>query len=135
MNFRGTIIEESLEDRKALQIVDVQSTKVKPVTANHQTPWLKQWTIHTILVPEAKAAEVAEMVSRAIDPHRSGSWYVEFNNDKKHYIIFRNKVFVIDAGNNAQYDEAVDYGLAIGIPRDQLDFKRVPAPFSKHWTS
>ena len=92
MNYFGTIIEESLSDASILEGVKVLSTKVEPVTANHQTPWLKQWTLHKVEVDEAKAREFAQKVSLYLDYSHKSSWYADFRNDKSHYIIFKDKI-------------------------------------------
>lgn len=48
MDYKGVIIEESLENKDVLDHVTIVSTKVEPVTTGHQTPWVKQWTLHTV---------------------------------------------------------------------------------------
>ena len=52
MPYRGVIIEESLEDKDVLKEVRILSTKVEPVTEKHKTPRIKQWTLHTVEIPE-----------------------------------------------------------------------------------
>ncbi len=47
-NFTGVIIEESLTDKSVLDEVKIIKTKVEPVTEKHQTPQVKQWTLHTV---------------------------------------------------------------------------------------
>lgn len=122
MNYRGVVIEESLEDRAVLAQVKVLESKVAQVTPKHKTPWLKQWTLDTVEVEEGDAGRVAEAISASLDRSHGGSWYADFLNEWSHYIIFRGKVFLIDRRNKTEYDEAVRYGLALGIPPHQLDF-------------
>ncbi|MBI2665806.1 hypothetical protein HYX12_04250 [Candidatus Woesearchaeota archaeon] len=55
MVFKGVIIEESLARKEILQKIKILSTKIEPVTEKHKTPWLKQWTLHTVEVPESQA--------------------------------------------------------------------------------
>lgn len=120
MNYKGTIIEESLDNADVLKGLKILKTDVEPITEEHQTPWLKQWTLHRFEVPEAEAGDLAQKLSRVIDISHISSWYADFRNDKKHYIIFRDKVFFVDRGNKAQYDEVRKYGLTLGIPEYQL---------------
>lgn len=89
MAYRGVIIEESLEDPSVSKMVKIVDTNVEPVTEKHHTPWLKQWTLHTIEVPEDRAEEVAERVSHALDSKHGGNWYADFKNANTHFIIFR----------------------------------------------
>lgn len=121
-NYIGVIIEESLESNDVLKKVKIISTKVEKVTNEHQTPWLKQWTLHTVEVEEDKAKEIAEEISRSIDTKHKGSWYADYLNDKYHYIIFPNKIFFVNRSSQKEYDKAKDYGISLGIPEYQVDF-------------
>jgi len=121
MNYKGVIIEESLENKDILREVVVLATKVEPVIEKHKTPWLKQWTLHTVEIAEDRADEIAEKISKSLDSKHGGSWYADFKNDKFHFIIFRNKVFKVDLGN-PKYRDAMEYGVKLGIPWYQLDF-------------
>ena len=126
-NFNGVIIEESLENKDVLQKVKIIETKVEKVTEEHKTPWIKQWTLHTVEILENQANEIAEDLSKSLDSEHS--WYADFKNDKFHYIIFRNKIFFIDRSSKEQYDEAKKYGISLGIPEYQVDFH----PDIKEW--
>ncbi len=119
-NYHGIIIEESLVSKDVLQKVKILSTNVEQVTEKHKTPWISQWTLHTIELPEMKAAMISEEISRSLD--REHSWYADFKNNTHHYIVFRNKVFFIDCKSKEQYDEAKHYGTSLGIPAYQVDF-------------
>lgn len=121
MSYKGVIIEESLTDKSVLDDVKIVSTKVEPVTEEHKTPWVKQWTLHDVEVPAEKAAEVAEKISKALD--REHNWYADYKTDTEHYVIYRDKVFhITDRADKKQYDEATKYGISIGIPYYQVDF-------------
>ncbi len=126
MNYEGVIIEESLKDKDVLKLVKIVSTKVEPVTKEHKTPWLKQWTLHTIAIPESKVDEVSEALSKALE---SNYWYADFKNKDHHYIIFPNKVFKVERRMPEQYKQVTKYGLGLGIPDYQLDF----SPAIKQW--
>ncbi|MFY9462477.1 MAG: hypothetical protein WAP51_04730 [Candidatus Sungiibacteriota bacterium] len=122
MNYKGVIIEESLEEKNVLRDVKIVATEVEPATAEHKTPWLKQWTLHTVEIPEEKADEIAEKISSSLDSKHGGSWYADFKNDTTHYIIFRGKVFKVNRANKAEYDAVNQYGASLGIPDYQLGF-------------
>ncbi len=124
MAYLGTIIEESLSDKSVLADMKITSTKVEPVTEEdkHQTPWIKQWTLHKVEISDEKAQAIAGKLSRLIDKEHAQAWYVDFKTDTEHYIIFLDKVFhITDRTDKAQYDEAINYGIAFGIPRHQMD--------------
>jgi len=121
-NYQGVIIEESLENKEVLKKIKIISTKVEPITDEHKTPWLSQWTLHTVEIPDNEAKEIAEGISKSLDRNHGGSWYADFKNDTYHYIIFRDKIFYIDRKRKEQYDEAKSYGISLGIPEYQVDF-------------
>src|SRR3989338_2439900 len=111
MNYQGVIIEESLENKDILKDVKISDTKVEEVVEEHKTPWIKQWTLHTVEIPENEAGNVAKKISKALDSEHN--WYADFKNDSHHYIIFRDKVFYIDRKSKEQYDEAKRYGISL----------------------
>lgn len=128
MNYKGVIIEESLADKSVLNDIKILSTKVEPVTEEHKTPWVKQWTLHDVEIPAEKATEIAEKISKALD--REHNWYADYKTDTEHYVIYRDKVFhITDRSDKKQYDEATKYGISIGIPDYQVDF----SPHIQQW--
>lgn len=118
--FKGVIIEESLEDTSVLKKVSILSTKVEKVTKEHQSPWLKQWTLHTVEISEDKAEEIASELSQSLESEHE--WYADFKNPEYHYIIFRGKVFKVNRSKAEEYEEVRKYGINLGIPDYQLDF-------------
>lgn len=120
--FSGVIIEESLEDKSILSQCRILRTEVVPVSETSKTPWIAQWTMHTVEIEEEMAGAFAEAVSRALDSEHAHAWYGDFRNDIRHYIIFRNKVFLVDRAQRSQYEPVKEHGMSLGIPDYQLDF-------------
>lgn len=120
MNYKGVIIEESLDKKDVLKDVVILDTKVEKVTEEHKTPWIKQWTLHTVEIPEIKADGIVEKLSA--DLEKEHNWYADFKNDEYHYIIYRDKVFKVDLNNPVLYKDAKKYGISVGIPEYQVDF-------------
>ncbi len=46
-NYKGVIIEESLEDNSIIKRLKVLKTRVENVIDKHKTPWIKQWTLYS----------------------------------------------------------------------------------------
>lgn len=120
MNYQGVIIEESLENKSVLNDVKILKTKISPATEKHKTPWVKQWTMHTIEIKEENVDKIAEQISRDLDHERS--WYADFKNKNYHFIIYRGKIFKVDLKNPILYKDAKQYGISLGIPEYQVDF-------------
>ena len=126
-NFSGVIIEESLEDKNILHKVNITKTEVEKVTKEHKTPWINQWTLHSVEILESQADEIAVDLSKSLDSKHS--WYADFKNDVFHYMLFHNKVFKVERSKQEQYKDVTEYGLTLGIPDYQLDF----SPHIKEW--
>ena len=114
--------EAAVRDRRVLQSLRVLDTRIEAVTEQHKTPWVSQWTLHTVEIPDEAAAVLAEQLSQALEATQAGSWYADFKNQTTHYIIFRNRVFRIDRHSPQAYEVPRQYGMALGIPEYQLDF-------------
>ncbi|MBS3079477.1 hypothetical protein J4218_05105 [Candidatus Pacearchaeota archaeon] len=123
MDFRGIIIEESLEDKRILKNLNIFRTQVEKVTSEHNTPWLKKWTLHSIDVKEDRAMETAERIAMAIDSKHQNSWYVDYRNSEYHFIIFKKKIFVVDLSKKEEYNDVKKYAFKLGILEEQLDFE------------
>ncbi len=121
MNYRGVIIEESLENPFVLNEVKVLHLEVEKVTEKHKTPWVNYWYKLTVEIPEDKIEEIAGKIRDSLDSKHCSSWYADFKNEKFHYIIFWDKFFKVDL-NNPKYREAMGHGIELGLPWYQLDF-------------
>ena len=120
MNYKGVIIEESLDNKKVLNSVKIIKTKISPVVEKHKTPWVKQWIMHTVEISEQDAEKVAEQLSKDLD--KEHAWYADFKNENYHFIIYREKVFKVDLKNPIIYKDAKKFGISLGIPEYQVDF-------------
>lgn len=128
MNYKGVIIEESLENTNVLKSIKILSTKIDPITEKHKTPRLKQWTLHTVEILEKDVDKVAQQLSQDLENNHT-SWYADFKNKNYHFVIYRGKIFKVDLKNPILYKEAKQYGISLGIPEYQVDF----APEDEVW--
>lgn len=125
--YQGVIIEENLEDNSILKSIKILQTKTESVTPEHQTPWVKKWTLRTVEIPDDAADTIANKLAEKLDPKHA--WYADFKNDKYHYIIFFRKIFRVDRSRPQEYEAVTNYGLILHIPAYQLDF----SPAIKQW--
>jgi hypothetical protein len=120
MDFRGVIIEESLDDKSVLKGLRIEKTEVEAVTESFKTPWLKRWTLHHVVVPEKDVDGVVKAVSGAISLEHKSAWFANLGNGETEYVIFRDKVFRMKAGDKKIRMDVFRYGTSIGIPAHQL---------------
>ena len=45
-----------------------------------------------------------------------------FWNDKNIIIVYKNKIFKIERDNKESIDEAINYGINLGIPKEKICF-------------
>ncbi len=123
-NFIGVIIQESILDKTVLQNIKILKTEISKVTPEHQTPHLKQWTLHTVEISPQQADKIAEKLSQTLEGNKqTGYWYADFKNDKLSYIIFPGKIFKINKSDIDGFKKAKDYGISLGIPEHQVNFE------------
>lgn len=125
MNYKGIIIEESLSDTAVLHKIKILRKRKEQVTKRHQTPWISQWTLDTVVVPEGEIETVTTLLSKSIDTHHPTSWYIDLKNDQYHYIVFPHKIFKVDLTNPILYQEAEYYGQHLSIPSYQMQFAKL----------
>jgi hypothetical protein len=117
MLYRGIIVEESLADKDVLSDVRILSVKV----FDEGTP--NEWHILKVQVDGREALErVADRLSRSFDLKQS--WYAHFysenSEDQTLVVVFPTRVVWTHKNNPV---EAVQYGLELKIPVEQLDFR------------
>ncbi len=116
MNYRGIIVEESLQDKNILDDCKILSTDVEEIDST------TTWHIHKVQIPEEQILKFIETVAEKTDSN--GTWYSHFYhedpNKKQMIVTFYKKILLVSKDNCI---EAVDYGLKQGIPAEQLDFQ------------
>jgi hypothetical protein len=104
--YKGTVIENSLSNKKLLKKVRINKT------------WQEgDWTLHSIFIDEDQVAEL----SRSLD---NGPWYIHIwkQGQDEVRVIFKDKIFDIKFSDKSTWTEAIEHGKSLGIPEGQLDF-------------
>ena len=109
--YKGTIVVESLEDENILKgFVVVKESVTDDIDPNDR------WHMYFV---EADIEQLAKL-SKVIKPK---GWYAHFwGDDKNIIVVFRDKIFSFHQDDENGRREGVEYGLSIGIPKEQLDF-------------
>ncbi len=107
--YKGVVIEESLDNPGLVESFLTQDIEI----TREENPQ-DRWHLYKVVV----SPDEIEKVSRTIKK----GWYAHFWKDNDMIVIFRNKHFKIDPRNPATWKEAVEYGLSVGIPLEQLNF-------------
>lgn len=73
MDYKGVIIEESLTDRRIVDELEIVDTYIGKTTARESTPWVDQWTLQTVVIPNDKIDEYVDRLSKFIDKSHASS--------------------------------------------------------------
>ncbi len=107
--YKGVIVEESLEDNRILndlKIIDFRISK-------EENP-ADRWHLYTVQVSK----EEIDRLSKNIKP----KWYMHFWKGRNVIAIFKDKKFEFNFDDKSTWKPVVEYGLSLGIPKEQLDF-------------
>ncbi len=103
---KGTIVENSLADKSILQKVKIEKT--------YQSG---NWTLHNVWVEPQQILELSKALN-------SGPWYIHLWEPGQDdvTVIFKDRVIQIKYSDKSTWEEAIEFGISIGIPKEQLDF-------------
>lgn len=104
--YKGIIIEESLENRDILKDVEIIESTVSSDG---------EWHMHTV-------SAMPEDLERLAQDLKEGTWYAHFWSDRNVIAVFKGKVFRFNFDDKSTWKDAIEYGRALGIPEEQLDF-------------
>lgn len=106
---RGIIIENSLENKDVLKLLQIVRT------------WQDgDWILHDVSIDDTQIPLLSKTLT-------DGPWYMHFwdSGTGDIRVVYRNKVFDIQSADKSTWTDAVAYGKSIGIPERQLDFVMV----------
>jgi len=118
MNFTGLVLQESLKDKKVLDLATITKTETWDVK-NAEGDQPKVWHAISVEGPEEDAQNVAQVLGQSL---KSPGWYTNLSTNKEVFVVFPDKVFRYTKGNKEKRNIAIKYGKKIGIPESQLDW-------------
>ncbi len=104
--YKGTIVEQSLTDLSVLDDIKILKTTISPNAG---------WRMHVVEVTR----EQLEAVSKFMEATK---WYAHFWNGDEMIVVYPNMLFLQSVSHKETWKPAIDYGLTIDIPLEQLDF-------------
>lgn len=108
-NYKGIIVEESLEDNRIINELDV-----KRIEISKSEDLADRWHMYTVIVSK----EDIDRLAKNIKP----GWYMHFWKDRQVVAVFRDKQIEFNFDDKSTWKPALDYGRSLGIPEEQLDF-------------
>jgi predicted SnoaL-like aldol condensation-catalyzing enzyme len=116
---QGLLLKESLADDSPLDLVQILSTNLFRIN-NTVPPQPRWWTEVRFQADVEHANEILQRFSDRLQP----GWYLHCWTDSHIFVAFPGKVFTYARGDETARDEAITYGLSVGVPRHQLDWEQ-----------
>ncbi len=107
--YQGAIIGESLSDERILNSLDLTS-----FTVTEEEDPAERWHIYKVLVTREDIKRLAQNIKPG--------WYMHFWLGREVIVAFASQQFEFNYDNKKSWQPAIDYGLSMGIPLEQLDF-------------
>jgi len=107
--YKGIIVEESLEDSRIIN--DVELIKVEITSEENPT---ERWHLYTVMVSKEEIEKLSKNIKQ--------KWYMHFWKDRNVIAIFKDNIFEFNFDDKSTWEPVVNYGLSLGIPKEQLDF-------------
>ena len=115
MTFRGVIIEESLEDKSLLDMVDIASTAKEYLEDEANKGMM---TLYKFFLDEKRKSQFIRKAMKAI----LNGWYMHFCGRGVMTVIFKDKSFHFTRRDTDKIKKAESYGQSIGIMPSQMNF-------------
>lgn len=107
--WKGCIVEESLEDNRILNKIEIVKVRITSDDAEQE-----RWHIYDALLSESDIGLIHHNLKQA--------WFMHIWKDNKMIVLFKDRKFEIKADNKNTWKEAIEYGLSLGILKEQLEF-------------
>ncbi len=74
-----------------------------------------RWHLYKVKISKDEIQKLSKYI-------RAGKWYMHFWKERDLIAVFKDKIFEFNYDNKASWASAIEYGLSLGIPEEQLDF-------------
>lgn len=107
--YKGVVIEESLEDNRILNDLKIIGFRISK-DANPAD----RWHLYTVRVSKEEIIKLSKNIRQ--------KWYMHFWRGQDVIAIFKGKKFEFNFDDKSAWKPAVEHGLSLGIPKEQLNF-------------
>lgn len=107
--YKGVIVEESLEDNRILNDFKIIEFRI----SKEENP-ADRWHLYIVQVSKEDIVRLSKNIKQ--------KWYMHFWKGRNVIAIFKDKKFEFNFDDKSTWKPVVEYGLSLGIPKEQLDF-------------
>ena len=110
-NYLGMIVDHSLKNQEYARQMQILASRS-----------IGSWRLLLVMVEEGKLAEQIQSLQENMVDIQDKCWYAHFFRQQELIIVYQDRMFRITVQPDT-WGEAIQYGLANGIPEEQLDFQ------------
>lgn len=118
MVWKGVVIKESLRDDSVLRLVKIVGSK-RTVLENE-----KKRGLLTFICIEVKDEDKNTFINK-VKSSIKGGFYMHIVRENSMIVIYRNNMFEFSSKDSDKLEDARDYGLSIGILKEQMPFEEL----------
>ena len=115
MTWKGVILEESLENKEILNLVNIIGTEIENLEKENRI-----MTFHKIEVEDENKEEFLQKAMKSL----KRGFYIHIVKDKVMYVLFKEHMFKFSKGY-PELETAREYGKAMGIIEEQMPFEHL----------
>lgn len=128
-NYHAEVLDVSLKQKKMVQEYTILNVRKR---------FLGLLKIYTISIPESEIEEAVNKFQKNMSTALHKEWYITFHTDTQAIILFRNRIFRLDATgivpvhyqllntinakDKQKWDAMIAYAKSLGVPDNQCDF-------------
>lgn len=110
-NYLGIIVDHSFKNKEYVRKLQVLASRS-----------IGSWRLLLIEVEEEKLAEQIQSLQENMVDIQVKCWYAHLFRQQELIVVYQDRMFPVTVQPNT-WGEAIQYGLANGIPEEQLDFQ------------
>ena len=118
MVWKGVIVEESLENKELLNLVKIVETKQTTLEEQAERGIMH---FHSVEVEDSEKDQYIEKARSALKQ----KWYTHICKDGRMIVVFKGKAFEFTENEKEKIEEAREYGLSLGIVKEQMPFEEL----------
>jgi hypothetical protein len=120
LEYHGIIVDESLRNKMLLQKFTALASR--PSSTN---PW-------NLYLVEVRGGELEHKIL-LLQKNMKHRYYAHFYHGNELRVVFSDRIFIADVNDKGSWHAFQDYGLKLGIPKEQLECKPVRVEDEKDW--
>ena len=120
LQYHGIVLDKSIRDESMIK-------RFKILGSRHSST--NPWIMYLVEVDAGNLDHETRVLQKNMKPR----FYAHFYRDSELRVVFPDKIFIANVNDKGSWHAFQDYGLKLGIPKEQLECKPVKIEEEKDW--